>query len=192
MKTLRLLAITVTLAVTTLLSGCQTFNAQSLDLHPSVQVSRVLDKEKRIEVVAQDLRKSAIIGHRYTGDKNAPSIVLKDSLHLLKHTTEHALEDMGIRRFYGGEFLLTIKLVELNYQTTASKIKQTVDVDTKIQITVSKDNKSYTGSYQADKKQAFVGIPSEEENEKLIGKLVSTAMNLAMNDQQLLDFIQFN
>ncbi|WP_415898584.1 YajG family lipoprotein [Neptuniibacter sp. QD48_11] len=193
MKQIRLL-VTGLLAIlaTSTLTGCMTFNSQTLDLHPQIQVSRVLSKEKRVEIIPKDLRADSVIGYRYTGKADAPSIVLKDSLHLLQHTTEHALEDMGIVRFYGGEFNLTISLIDLNYRASESKIKQTVNLDTKLKVTISKDNKSYTGTYTADKQQTFVGVPSEEENERLVNDLFSSVMNLAMNDQQLIDFIQFN
>jgi uncharacterized lipoprotein YajG len=175
-----------------LISGCQTFNSQVLDLHPEVQVNRKLPADTRIDIKTKDLRNSEIIGFRMTGEQPSPQILLKNPHELLAHTAEHALEDMGIRRFYSGEFKLVVSLVDLNYNVTKKTLKQKVDVDMKIRLELSKDGKSYTGTYATDKNQTFLKTPSEQDNEKLITDVVSQTMNRAFNDPQLLDFIQFN
>lgn len=184
--------LTVLMALALSVTGCMSFNAQTLDLHPEVQVNRQLSKEKRIDVQPLDLRNSPVIGLRSTSKQPHPEIRLKDSLKLLKHTTEHALEDMGIRRFYGGEFTMKVSLLDLSYTAKKAALKQTVDLAMLLRIEVSKGDKSYTGTYRSDKQHTFVGIPSEKENEEIIGKLVSETLSLGMNDNQLIDFLQFN
>ncbi|MGB0206040.1 MAG: YajG family lipoprotein [Neptuniibacter sp.] len=178
--------------MTILLSGCQTFNSQVLDLHPEVQVNRKLPADARIDIQTKDLRNSEIIGFRMTGEQPNPQIVLKNPHELLAHTAEHALEDMGIRRFYSGEFKLVVTLVDLNYNVTKKTLKQKADVDMKIRLELSKGEKSYTGTYATEKSQTFLKTPTEKENELLITDVVSQTMNRAFNDPQLLDFIQFN
>lgn len=180
------------LLISSVISGCVTLNSQELDLHPELQVSRKLDKDTRIDVQAKDIRTNKVIGYRATGEKPLPEIVLKDSVTLLKHTTEHALEDMGIRRLFPGEFKLHIDLVDLNYHVTKVALKQTIDLNMKIKVDLSKGNKRYTGSYSSNKQHIFVGTPTEEDNTKIINELVTENMNLMVNDPQLLDFIQFN
>lgn len=180
------------LLISSVISGCVTLNSQELDLHPELQVSRKLDKDTRIDVQAKDIRANKIIGYRATGEKPLPEIVLKDSILLLKHTTEHALEDMGIRRLFPGEFKLQVDLVKLDYQVTKVALKQTVDLNMKITVDLSKGNKRYTGAYSNNKQHIFVGTPTEEDNTKIINELVTENMNLMINDPQLLDFIQFN
>ncbi|MCP4598536.1 YajG family lipoprotein [Neptuniibacter sp.] len=174
------------------LSGCTTLNSQTLDLHPEIQVSRQFSKEKRFDIQPKDLRVNKVIGLRHTGKDPQPEIVLQDSLKLLSHTAEHALEDMGIRRFYAGEFTLKVSLLDLNYKVKKSGLKQTIDLDMKMRVELSKGVKSYTGNYATTKQHVFLNTPSEQDNEEIIGKLVSETMNRAFNDPQLLDFIQFN
>ncbi len=182
------------IAITTfsLLSGCAALTSQTLDLHPELNVTRQLDKNTRIVVQPEDIRLNKTIGFRETGKTPPPQILLQDSKLLLQHTIEHALEDMGIRRFFAGEFTLGLKLVELNYKATKQGLKQVIDVDIRIDVDLSKANKRYTGSYKTNKQQTFLGTPSEEENEKIITELVTENMNLIVNDPKLLDFIQFN
>ena len=192
MLTLRSLVRSLPIALTMLFTGCASLSSQVIDIHPELQVSRQLNKDIRIDVQAKDLRKNKIIGYRATDKAPRPEIVLKDSVALLKHTTEHALEDMGIRRFFKGEYTMEISLVSLNYQIEKYGLKQTARVDMKINVTLTKGSKRYTGSYTNDKTQTFVGTPSEQENLKLINELVTENMNLMVNDKQLLGFIQFN
>lgn len=180
------------LTTITLLSGCTVLSSQTLDLHPELEVSRKLDKNIRIDVQPVDIRLNKVIGLRVTGKEPQPEIVLKDSKALLQHTTEHAFEDMGIRRFFSGDFTMVIKLVALDYKATKTGLKQVIDLNMKISVDLSKDNKRYTGSYISNKQHTFLGTPSEKENEKVIGDLVAENMNLVVNDPQLLDFIQFN
>ncbi|MEM5536135.1 YajG family lipoprotein [Neptuniibacter pectenicola] len=192
MLTLRSLVRSLPIALTMLFTGCASLSSQVIDIHPELQVSRQLNKDIRIDVQAKDLRTNKVIGYRATDKAPRPEIVLKDSVALLKHTTEHALEDMGIRRFFKGEYTMEINLVSLNYQIEKYGLKQTARVDMKINVTLTKGSKRYTGSYTNDKTQTFVGTPSEQENLKLINALVTENMNLMVNDKQLLDFIQFN
>lgn len=182
----------VTAMLSLFISGCQTFNSQVLNLHPEVQAHRKLPADTRIDIKTLDLRKTTVIGFRMTGEQPSPQIVLNTPHELLAHTAEHALEDMGIRRFYSGEFELVVTLVDLNYNVTKKTLKQKVDVDMKIRLAVSKGEKSYTGTYATEKSQTFLKTPSEQDNEKLINNVVSQTMNRAFNDPQLLDFIQFN
>ncbi|MFY0675841.1 MAG: YajG family lipoprotein [Neptuniibacter sp.] len=182
----------VTLLLSVAVTGCQTFNSQVLDLHPKIQVHRNLPADTRIEIITNDLRPTEIIGFRLTGEQPNPQIILKNTHELLAHTAEHALEDMGIRRFYSGEFRLVVSLVDLNYNVTKKTLKQKVDVDMKIRLQLTKGEKSYTGNYATDKHQTFLKTPTEQDNQKLIGEVVSQTMNRAFNDPQLLDFIQFN
>lgn len=192
MLTLRSLVRSLPIALTMLFTGCASLSSQVIDIHPELQVSRQLNKDIRIDIQAKDLRTNKVIGYRATDKVPRPEIVLKDSVALLKHTTEHALEDMGIRRFFKGEYTMEINLVSLNYQIEKYGLKQTARVDMKINVTLTKGSKRYTGSYTNDKTQTFVGTPSEQENLKLINALVTENMNLMVNDKQLLDFIQFN
>ena len=192
MLTLRSFVRTLPIALIMLFTGCASLNSQVIDIHPELQVSRQLNQDIRIDVQAKDLRINKVIGYRATDKTPQPEIVLKDSVALLKHTTEHALEDMGIRRFFKGEYTMEISLVSLNYQIEKYGLKQTASVDMKINVTLTKGSKRYTGTYANDKTQTFVGTPSEQENLKLINALVTENMNLMVNDKQLLDFIQFN
>lgn len=179
-------------ALLMLSTGCASLNSQVIDIHPELQVSRKLDKEILIDVQAQDLRTNKVIGYRATDETPAPEIILKDSVALLKHSTEHALEDMGIRRFFKGEYTMKVNLINLNYQVEKHGLKQTVNLDMKINVDLTKGSKRYTGSYTNEKQHTFVGTPSEQENIKIINELVTENMNLVVNDKQLLDFIQFN
>lgn len=191
-KLAKQLRLSVALLAVLFMSGCMSLNSQVIDLHPNIEVSRSLGDNKRILVIPKDLRTTPVIGLRSIKESPQPEIVLKDSLHLLKHTTEHALEDMGIHRFYSGEFTMEVSLIDLSYTVKKNALKQTVNLDMKLRIKVSKGDKSYTGTYSSDRQHIFVGTPSEKENEEVINELVSSTMNLAFNDKQLLDFIQFN
>jgi uncharacterized lipoprotein YajG len=191
-KLAKQLRLSVALLAVLFMSGCMSLNSQVIDLHPNIEVSRSLGHNKRILVVPKDLRTTPVIGFRAIKESPQPEIVLKDSLHLLKHTTEHALEDMGIHRLYSGEFTMEVSLIDLSYTVKKNALKQTVILDMKLRIKVSKGEKSYTGTYSSDRQHIFVGTPSEKENEEVINELVSSTMNLAFNDKQLLDFIQFN
>lgn len=191
-KLAKQLRLSVALLAVLFMSGCMSLNSQVIDLHPNIEVSRSLGDNKRILVIPKDLRTTPVIGLRSIKESPQPEIVLKDSLHLLKHTTEHALEDMGIHRFYSGEFTMEVSLIDLSYTVKKNALKQTVILDMKLRIKVSKGEKSYTGTYSSDRQHIFVGTPSEKENEEVINELVSSTMNLAFNDKQLLDFIQFN
>lgn len=191
-KLAKQLRLSVALLAVVFMSGCMSLNSQVIDLHPNIEVSRSLGDNKRILVIPKDLRTTPVIGFRAIKESPQPEIVLRDSLHLLKHTTEHALEDMGIHRFYSGEFTMEVSLIDLSYTVKKNALKQTVNLDMKLRIKVSKGDKSYTGTYSSDRQHIFVGTPSEKENEEVINELVSSTMNLAFNDKQLLDFIQFN
>ncbi|WP_286238172.1 YajG family lipoprotein [Neptuniibacter halophilus] len=172
-------------------AGCAPLNTQVLDLHPEISVSRQLKPTTRVDVQAKDLRTSEVIGLRLTNQLPYPEIRLKDSLQLLKHSTEHALQDMGISRLYAGEFKMTVSLIDLTYQVQKSALKQEVKVNMKLRVELEKENDSYRGDYAAEQSQIFLGTPSEAENEKLIAELAGQTLTLAMNDQQLLDFLQF-
>ena len=87
---------------------------------------------------------------------------------------------------------MEVSLIDLSYTVKKNALKQTVNLDMKMRIKVSKGDKSYTGTYSSDRQHIFVGTPSKKENEEVINELVSNTMNLAFNDKQLLDFIQFN
>ena len=174
------------------ITGCSALNSQVLDLHPEITPSRTLPADTRIQIVPIDLRPSAVIGHRHTDKKPQPTITLKNSLALLEHTAEHALEDMRVKRFTAGEFKLEISLLDLNYKVSKKTVKQTVNLDMRLRMKISKGNKSYTGNYASTQEHIYLKTPSEAENSKIIGSLVSDTMNRAFNDPQLLDFIQFN
>lgn len=174
------------------LTGCQTLNSQVLDLHPEVQVHRQLPKDSRIDIQTKDLRPSQVIGYRLNGQNPQPSIVLKDSTLLMQHVTEHALEDMGVRRFYSGEFTLKVSLLELNYKAEKKNLKQTINLDMKVRMEISKGAKSYTGTYATTKQHKLLKTPDEAKNEEMISEVVLETLTRALNDPQFLDFIQFN
>lgn len=175
-----------------IIAGCSSLNSQVLDLHPKINASRTLPADTRIQVIPNDLRKSPIIGYRHTGKTPEPNITLQNSHALLQHTAEHALLDMGVKHFSAGEFTLDIALLDLNYKVNKKTVKQTVNLDMRMRIKVSKGNKSYTGNYASTQEHIYLKTPSADENKKIIGGLVSETMNRAFNDPQLLDFIQFN
>lgn len=180
------------LSILSILTACSTLNSQLLDLHPQIDVKRKLPPDTRVDIISRDLRKTPVIGFRHTDKKPAPEIHLKDSVDLLHHTTEHALEDMGVSRFYPGEFLLEISLIDLTYKVEKSTLKQKVILYMELRVKVSKGKKSYSGSYSGNKEHIYVKTPSEEENEKAINELVQSTMSNALNDPQLLDFLDFN
>ncbi|PIE25571.1 MAG: hypothetical protein CSA60_00035 [Neptuniibacter caesariensis] len=186
------IGLTITLILFSLLTGCMTMRTQTLDLHPEITPSRTFAKEKHVEVIPRDLRRSPVIGYRAITHEPKPKIVLKDSLDLLQHSTQHALERMGIHHFDSQEFVMEVSLLNLTYQVKKNALQQIVFLDLQLRIKVSKGNKAYTGTYTTNKQHSFLGTPSEEENETIINQIFSGTMTLAFNDNQLIDFIDVN
>ncbi len=124
------------------LSGCTSPGSQRLDLRPDITVSHQLKPTIAVEIQPQDLRSSKLIGYRYSGHPPYPEIHLKDSLHLLKHSTKQALGSMGISQFHPGEFRMTVSLIELSYQVDKAVLKQVVDLTMKLRVEVRKGEKS--------------------------------------------------
>lgn len=186
--------ITALFSVIALLSlpGCVNFSTQTLDLHPEIMTSRDLPKDLRVEIKTKDLRKDPVIA-RLPGKKGETAdIVLKDPHQLLHHSAEHALEDMGVSRFYYGGFVMTLSLKHMSYETTRKNLQNQVDLQMKLRVQVKKGDKEYNGNYSTHNQHFFVKTPSAKDNEEIITKLVSDTLSRAFNDVALLDFMQFN
>lgn len=175
---------------TALLTGCSGLPAQNLDLHPSISVSQKLPPSTVIAVRAEDTRKSALIGQRIDRLKNTAPLSLIDGQEQLEHAAEHALEDMGIRDFRTGGFVMTLYLDELNYKAQQKNLLQEIAADTKIRVKIEKNGQFYSGTYRTETTKQFVNTPTPADNEELFNKLVSDTLNRAFSDNKLLDFIR--
>ena len=185
-------ALSLTLIALFSIQGCVSLNSQALDLHPEIQTQAKLPSDIRVEIKTKDLRSNKTIAALPTKDGKIAEIVLKDTHALLEHSAEHALEDMGVRRFYNGGFVMTLNLKKLDYQLSKQDLKSNVDLEMKLSIKVSKDGKDYTGNYATHNKHSYLKTPSDVENEKIINKLVSDTMNRAFNDIALIHFMKSN
>ena len=180
-----------TLGVITL-AGCSSITTQELDLHPQVETTHELSPSKRFEVIARDLRSSPVLGYRQTDKEPKPEIVLNNAEHILAHTAEHALEDMGITRFNGGEYRLEVSLTKLDYIVRNDHLKQRIEVSMKMRMKISNGNQSYMGNYSSSDEHIYLKTPSALENEKIINKTVNSTMTRAFNDPLLINFIRRN
>lgn len=173
------------------LAGCA--SPQYLQLSPerSAQVPQV-GSGQQVTVIAQDGRKSDIIGNRAGGDMSTAHITVSshELIPRLQQEAERAVRDMGFsatKEQAEGRPSLTLELASLNYARgdSGQPLVDEARLEGVFRAIAQNKGTTYTGTYTSRRTQGYALKPDADSNARMLSDLLSDGMNRAFSDPEL-------
>lgn len=176
-------------------AGCA-LSPQVVVVNPSISVEPnvTVAKPVVISVEAVDVRSSPIIGQRggvYAETSNISTD--KNMTATLEKNIGRAFSELGYKVVQKGEpadAAFTLKVTAVHYATrTEKKVLKNIETRVEMQAVCRKQDREFTGSYNATRKKDLIKVPSEQENEQLVNEVFAVVLNSMLQDKDLLSFI---
>jgi len=175
-----------------LLSGCSTFKPHQVSvesLDPAVTTQSALPANLEIEVQAQDMRGSDVIGYRISRFSDRAEVNLPQPIsEALKLGAKTAVVKLGAIPAQSSATKLIVQLTDLEYRATQSAL-QSVTLNATIKVTAEKNSKFLSGSYSTEKEYQYATTPSLADNQKMVNEILLMTISRAFNDTKLINFL---
>lgn len=172
------------------LGGCA-HSPQLLDPSPKITGTiNPVGQGQPVVVRVVDARPSPTLGTRggLYPETSAVSVPKEKILPKLQAQTEAAVRLLGFTpsaNAYNAP-QLTLTLAELKYQSPKKGVYVTeADIGATLRVDVENGGRRYNGRYGASLNQRFGMAPNEQTNTKLVGDVLSDALNRVFRDQNI-------
>jgi len=172
------------------LAGCA-LGPQKVQVMPSLAFENLKGVQIPIELVVVDQRKNTgVLGYRNA--KQQGVIEFKTPLvNALGSAMQNAMLVQGISMQQGNEPFtkLTVQVDKLQYSSPNESWVSRIKMNAQISILVSRGGASFKKRFSANRSQDVATAPSLEFNEKYMNALLSELINKAMNDRDVINFL---
>ncbi|OUR60580.1 hypothetical protein A9Q73_11950 [Bermanella sp. 47_1433_sub80_T6] len=172
------------------LAGCA-LGPQKVQVMPSFAFEHLKGLQIPIELVVVDQRKNtSVLGYRNA--KQQGLIEFKTPLvNALGSAMQKAMLAQGINMQKGNEPFtrLTVQVDKLQYSSPNESWVSRIKMNAEISILVSRGGSSFKKRFSANRSQDVATAPSLEFNEKYMNALLSEIINKAMNDRDVINFL---
>ncbi len=173
-----------------LLAGCA-LGPQKVQVMPSLAFENLKGVQIPIELVVVDQRENTkLLGYRNA--KQEGLIGFKTPLvDALGSAMQKGMLVQGISMQKGSEpfTTLTVQIDKLQYTSPNKSWVSRIKMNAEISILVSRGGASFKKRFSANRSQDVATAPSLEFNEKYMNALLSEIVNKAMNDRDVINFL---
>ncbi len=181
----------LSLALVSLLAAC-TLAPQKVQVMPSLSFEALKGLQTPIELVVEDNRKiTSRLGYRNA--KKEGAIEFSTPLvQALGKSMQKAMLAQGVNMKRGNEPFtkLTLRVNKLEYTSPDQNWVSHIKMKGEISLLVSRGGAGFKKRFSANRSQDVATAPSLEFNEKYMNALLSEIINKAMNDRDVINFIQ--
>ncbi len=174
----------------TILAGC-TLAPQKVAVMPSLSFIKLSGVTHPIELRVEDNRSnSQLLGYRNSRKEGA--IKFKTPLvQAVGESVKKAMLAQDVKMRAGPEPLtvLTLKIEKLQYSSPNESWVSRIEMQGEILLQVSRAGSSFKKRFAGNRGQDVATAPSEQFNEKYMNALLSELINKAMNDPEVVRFL---
>lgn len=182
------------LAAAAFLSGCA-LSPQTVRLTPVIDVApRSIGSERQLAIEVIDARPRREFGTR--GGVYGDSSLLLPSTEIttpIRQALAGALLDYRFRVAQPAAELplkLTVTVEDFRYTPSGSPLVRAIRTELRLRVQARNGGSDYTTEYTAATTQEVLGAPSPEENERIINRVLSKALQRMLTDERLLEFLR--
>lgn len=176
-----------------LLSGCA-FNAQTVNLHPTVlSTHSSTGQGVTVAVHVVDERASQSLGRRGGAVGAAAEITTNSNVAaIVSEKVTRALQDNGFTVLGStaqGNASLTVEVRLLKYSTSVGFWTGGIQIEATLEARAEKSGKSFEQMYRVKNEQRVVVVPTADKNAKWINTALGDVITKLVTDQNLLIFL---
>lgn len=169
-----------------------TLKPQTLKVEPKLEFAGVQGIEIPISVDVMDKRaQPELLGYR-NAKKEGQIGFNKPLADTLKKQIIKALQDQGatVGKTPEPATELVIEIHKLSYETPDESWVSSIEMHGELALKIKRGPTSLTKRFKANQSQDVITAPSEEFNETYLNVLLTTLVNKAMNDREVIGFIK--
>ncbi len=176
-----------------LLSGCA-FNAQTVNLHPTVSGAHsATGQGVSVAVRVVDERASQSLGHRGGAGGAAAEITTNsDVAAVVSEQVTHALQDNGFTVLgptAQGKARLTVEVRLPNYSPSVGFWTAGIQIEATLEAKAEKAGKNFEQMYRVKNEQRVVVVPTADKNAEWINAAFGDVITKLVTDEKLLAFL---
>lgn len=179
--------------VAALVSGCA-FNAQTIDLHPTISTPHSAEGQGvSVAVRVVDERASQSLGHRGSAAGAAAEITTNSDVKaIVSEQVIHALQNEGFTVLgptAQGNANLTVEVRLIQYSTSVGFWTGGIQIEATLEAKAEKAGKNFEQMYRVKNEQRVVVVPTADKNAEWINAALGDVITKLVTDQKLLTFL---
>lgn len=175
-----------------IISGCA-LSPQIIEIDPVIEVDTAVVKPVKIRLDVVDARSSEIIGKRGGIYKETSDIsTSKNMTSNLRHNLSKVLNKLGYQianKSDSSDADLIVKITNINYSAYTEKLLNKVELKVAVDVIAHKNNKEFTGGFNATRKKDYVTVPGIEDNEVIVNETLAIVLQNMLKDNDLNKFL---